>query len=81
MFDLLLAAAEGKISHDKEVRRLIVCYVSGFRVMKVKGRLIQIQRRWLRPNWGWTEMPTRRKRRKRRQWWKRVQVRPQNCSA
>ena len=51
------------------------------RGMKVKEALIHFPRCWLRPNWAWTEMPTRRKRRKRWQWWKRVQVRSHNYSS
>lgn len=45
---------------------------------KVKETQIQIQRRLLRPNRGWTEMPTKRKRRRRWQWWKRGQVSRKN---
>lgn len=51
----------------------------GFRDTKVKEFLIQIPRGSLRPNWGWTEMPTKRKRRKKWRWWRTVQVRLHNC--
>lgn len=47
------------------------------RDMKVEETQIQIQRRLLRPNRGWTEMPTKRKRR-RWQWLKRGLVSRKN---
>lgn len=53
--------------------------MSDLRDTKVKESPIQIQRGSLRPNWDWTEMPTRRKRRKKWQRWRTVQVRSHNC--
>lgn len=66
---LTLVAFEG----DSFVSDGCFVYLSS-RDMKVKETRIQIQRRLLRPNRAWTEMPTKRKRRRRWQLWKRGQV-------
>lgn len=51
--------------------------MSGSRDTKAKESPIQTPRGLLRPNWDWTEMPTRRKKRKKWQRWRTVQVRQQ----
>uniref|UniRef100_G3NTG3 Lipoxygenase homology PLAT domains 1b n=1 Tax=Gasterosteus aculeatus aculeatus TaxID=481459 RepID=G3NTG3_GASAC len=73
--EVYMFLCERWLSKKKEDKRIARTFF-----IKVKETLIQISAKCSKPNWDWTEMPTRRKRRKRCQLWKKVQVRPHNYS-